>query len=186
LASKVDLSKFNNNWFSKGRGRGVVALWFCVNAIYFNSYLLPVSSIKRNILRLFGAKIGSRVIIKPKVSIKYPWKLEIGSNSWIGENVWIDNLDSVKIGDNCCLSQGALLLCGNHDYKKPTFDLIVNPITLEDGAWVGARATVAQGVVMKSHSILAVNSVATSDLESYSIYQGNPAVKIRDREISES
>ena len=141
---------------------------------------------KRGILRLFGAKIGSGVIIKPKVSIKYPWKLEIGSNSWIGENVWIDNLDSIKIGANCCVSQGALLLCGNHNYKKSTFDLIVQPITLEDGAWVGARATVVQGVVMKSHSILAVNSVATSNLDAYSIYQGNPAVKIRERKINES
>ena len=99
---------------------------------------------------MFGAKIGEGVIIKPKVSVKYPWKLEIGANTWIGENVWIDNLDVVKIGSNCCLSQGALLLSGNHNYKKKSFDLLVRPITLEDGAWVGARAIVVQGVVMKS------------------------------------
>ena len=161
-------------------------LWYFFNVIVLLNPLNPFVGIKIFVLKLFGAKIGANVIIKPKVSIKYPWKLEIGANTWIGENVWIDNLDSVIIGVNCCLSQGALLLCGNHDYKKKSFNLIVKPITLEDGAWVGARSTVVQGVVMKSHSILAVNSVATSDLEPYGIYQGNPAVKIREREISES
>ncbi|MBT6514038.1 MAG: colanic acid biosynthesis acetyltransferase WcaF [Crocinitomicaceae bacterium] len=186
MANKVDLSKFNNNWFSKGRGRIIVGLWIIVNSIFFNSHFLPISSLKRVILKWFGAKIGKGVIIKPKVCIKYPWKLEIGANTWIGENVWIDNLDVVKIGSNCCLSQGALLLSGNHNYKKKSFDLLVRPITLEDGAWVGARAIVVQGVTMKSHSILAVNSVATANLEPYGIYQGNPAVKIRERIISES
>ena len=123
------------------------------------------------------------VVIKPKVSIKYPWKLTVGDNTWIGENVWIDNLDTVNIGANVCISQGALILSGNHDYSKTTFDLIVKPITIEDGVWIGAKSIVTQGVVCKSHSVLAVNSVASSNLELYSIYKGNPAEKIRDRKI---
>jgi putative colanic acid biosynthesis acetyltransferase WcaF len=77
-----------------------------------------------------------------------------------------------------------MLLCGNHDYKKPTFDLIVGDITLEDGVWVGAQSTVCPGVTLHSHAVLSVNSVASHDLEAYSIYQGVPAVKVRDRKIS--
>ena len=110
--------------------------------------------------------------------------MEIGDNVWIGENVWIDNLEQVKIGDNCCLSQGAMLLTGNHNYKKSTFDLLTGTITLEDGAWVGAQSTVCPGVTCKSHCILSVGSIATFDLEPYTIYQGNPAKPVRDRIIN--
>ena len=76
-----------------------------------------------------------------------------------------------------------MLLCGNHDYKKPSFDLIIGEIILESGSWVGAQSVVCPGITLKSHSILSVGSVANMDLEPYSIYKGNPAVKIKDRVI---
>jgi putative colanic acid biosynthesis acetyltransferase WcaF len=145
--------------------------------------LNPFSSLKIIILRLFGAKIGKGVTIKTGINVKYPWKLKIGDYCWIGENVWIDNLNMVTIEDNVCISQGALLLCGNHNYKRSTFDLIVGEIKLKQGSWVGAKAIVCQGVTLNSHSILSVGSVATKDLQGYGIYQGNPAEKIRDRKI---
>ena len=127
------------------------------------------------LLRMFGARIGSGVVVKPRVTIKYPWKLAVGDHSWIGEQVWIDNLDQVTIGAHVCISQGALLLCGNHDYKKPTFDLITGPIVLENGVWIGAKASVAPGVTCGSHSVLAMGGVATKNLEAWKVYQGNPA-----------
>jgi putative colanic acid biosynthesis acetyltransferase WcaF len=76
-----------------------------------------------------------------------------------------------------------MLLCGNHNYKKTTFDLIIGKIVLEDGAWIGAQSIVCPNVTCKTHSILAVNSVATNDLEPYTIYRGNPAKAIRERII---
>jgi len=141
----------------------------------------PFMGPKRFLLRIFGTKVGKGLIIKPKVNIKYPWNLEIGDHVWIGEEVWIDNLDKVSIGDHSCLSQGALILCGNHNYKKHTFDLITLPIYIKEGVWICARSTVVQGITCGSHSILGVGSVATSDMEAYSIYHGVPAVKVKDR-----
>jgi putative colanic acid biosynthesis acetyltransferase WcaF len=76
-----------------------------------------------------------------------------------------------------------MLLCGNHNYKKAAFDLIVGEIQLKEGAWVGAKSVVCSGVTLKSHAILTVGSIATKDLEGHSIYQGNPAIKIRERKI---
>jgi putative colanic acid biosynthesis acetyltransferase WcaF len=143
----------------------------------------PYSGFKRFLLRLFGAKIGKGVVIKPCVNIKYPWKLKIGNHVWIGENVWIDNLDMVTIGNNCCLSQGVFMLCGNHDYKSSSFDLKVSPIVLEDGAWIGAKAIVCPGVTVGTHAVLSVGSVATKNLEPYSINSGNPAMKTNQRVI---
>ncbi|AFV97994.1 hypothetical protein B649_08410 [Candidatus Sulfuricurvum sp. RIFRC-1] len=136
-----------------------------------------------SLLRFFGSKIGTGVVIKPNVHIKYPWFLTIGDHCWIGEGVWIDNLAQVTIGANVCLSQGSYLLTGSHDYKKNTFDLITRPITVEEGTWIGAKAIVCPGVTCHNHSVLAVGSVAVSNLEAYGIYQGNPAVKKRKRAI---
>lgn len=162
----------------------VILLWYFVNVFFFRSYLFPVSRLKKNILVFFGAKIGKGLVLKPGVNIKYPWFLEIGDYVWIGEGVWIDNLTNVKIGSNVCISQGAMLLTGNHNYKKTTFDLIVGTITIEDGVWVGAKSVVCPGITCKTHSILTVGSVAVKNLDAYYIYQGNPAEKIRERIIS--
>ena len=136
------------------------------------------------LLRLFGAKSGAQVLIKPKVNIKYPWLFEIGDHAWIGEKVWIDNLVQVSIGSHACISQGALLLTGNHNYKKSSFDLITGQIFIEDGAWVGAKAVICPGVRVSTHSIVTVGSVLTKSSSAYGIYQGNPAIKIKERQIS--
>lgn len=179
---KTDLSKYNNDWYQPGSPIKRV-LWYFVNGFIMLNPLNPFSGLRKFSLKLFGAKLGKGVVIKPRVNIKYPWKLRVGDYVWIGEQVWIDNLDGVLIGDHVCLSQGAMLLCGNHDYKKTTFDLMVGQITLEDGTWIGARTTVCPGVTCKSHSVLSVGSVANKDLEPFSIYSGVPAQKIKDRKI---
>jgi putative colanic acid biosynthesis acetyltransferase WcaF len=180
----VALSEFDNHWYKPGN-RFKILIWYFFNRVFFNTYILYPSSFKSFILKIFGGKIGKNVLIKPKVNIKYPWLLAIGNNVWIGENVWIDNLAMVSIGSNVCISQGALLLCGNHNYKKSNFDLMLGKITIEEGVWIGAKAIVCPGITCKSHSILTVGSLATEDLEPYSIYQGNPAKKCKERNILE-
>lgn len=182
---KIDLSRYDNSWFRTGASRIKAIAWFFVNACFMSCSWNPFSSFRIRLLRLFGARIGKGVVVKPSVNIKYPWNLTVGDYTWIGENVWIDNLVQVAIGSNVCISQGAMLLCGNHNYKKTTFDLMVGEITIEDGAWIGAKSIVCPGVTMKSHSILSVGSVASSDLDEYCIYKGNPAVKVRERSIIE-
>ena len=184
MENKTDLSAYNNTAYHPGSTIKIL-FWYFVNAFFIMSHVIPFSGLRVALLRLFGAKIGEGCILKPGINIKYPWKLSIGNNCWIGENVWIDNLAEVKIGDNVCISQGAMLLCGNHNYKKTTFDLMIGEIKLEDGAWVSAKSVVCPGVTMKSHSILTVGSIATKDCEAYSIYQGNPAVKIKERVIGD-
>ncbi|MBC7938046.1 MAG: colanic acid biosynthesis acetyltransferase WcaF [Rhizobacter sp.] len=177
---KVDLSKYNNGWYRPGAAWKRAA-WYLVSGIFFKTGLFPFYGLKTFFLRAFGASVGKSLVIKPFVSVKYPWLLTIGDHCWLGEQVWIDNLAPVSIGNNVCISQGALLLCGNHDYTKETFDLSVQPISLEDGVWIGARALVCPGTLCKTHSVLSVQSVASGTLEAYTIYQGNPAVSIKSR-----
>jgi putative colanic acid biosynthesis acetyltransferase WcaF len=179
---KVNLANYSNNWYKPGDSFKRL-MWYIINTFFFINPLNPVSILKIWLLRLFGAKVGVGVVIKPGVNIKYPWYLNIGNYVWIGENVWIDNLTDVTIADNVILSQGAMLFTGNHDYKRSAFDLIVGKIKLEEGTWVGAKAIVCPGVTCHSHSILSVNSVATSNLDPYMVYQGNPAIAKRERII---
>lgn len=182
---KTDLSTYNNSWYRPGSSIKRL-IWYFVNEVFLRNPFNPSSGLKVVTLRLFGAKIGNNVVIKPKVNIKYPWKLTIGNHCWIGENVWIDNLAEVIIEDNVCISQGAFLICGNHNYKVSSFDLMVAPITLKEGSWIGAKSSVGPGVTVHSHAVLSLGSVASSDLESYHIFRGNPAVKIRERQIIDS
>jgi putative colanic acid biosynthesis acetyltransferase WcaF len=179
---KTRLDKFDNSWYKPGRSAVVRLLWHFMNAVFINS-ALPGSSIKVAILKMFGASIGNGVVIKPYVSVKYPWRLKVGDHCWIGENAWIDNLADVTIGNNVCISQGALLLTGNHDYTKESFDLMVQPIILEDGVWVGAKSVVGPGTICRSQAILSIASAATGELEANGIYRGNPAVKLKERGI---
>lgn len=178
----TDLSKFNIGNYKAGP-KWKVLIWHFVNYFVFNSAFPWPYAIKRSLLRLFGAKVGKGLIIKIKVRIKNPWRLTIGENCWIGESVWIDNLENVFIGNNVCLSQESMLLTGNHDYTLSDFPYKLGKITLEDGVWIGAKSIVCPGIVCKSHSILTVNSVATKDLAEWTIYAGNPAVQVRKRKF---
>jgi len=180
---KVDLASYVPVKDIRGASKLKSVLWYATSLLFFRSYFFPFYKIKSLLLRMFGAKVGLGLVIKPNVNIKYPWKLSIGNNCWIGEEVWIDNLAQVTIDNNVCISQGAMLLTGNHDFSKVTFNLITRSIHLEDGVWIGAKAMVCPGVTCKSHSILSVMSVATKDLVSYTLFQGNPAQPIKHRAV---
>jgi len=182
MGTRLDL--YNNAWYKPGGSFAGRLLWYFVNHLIFNHGLLPVNGLKVRLLRLFGAKVGRGVVIKPSVNIKYPWRLSIGDYSWIGENVWIDNLAQVNIGPHCCLSQECLLICGNHNYKSRTFDLMIGEIHLEEGVWIGTRAIVCPGVYAGNHAVLSAGSVASSNLHPMTIYRGNPAVAVKTREMN--
>ena len=121
------------------------------------------------------------MVIKPRVRIKYPWHLVLGDNVWIGEDVWIDNLVTVTVGSNVCISQGAYLLTGSHDYRDPRFGLIIKPIHIAEGAWITARVTLCPGVSVGRNAVITAGSILQSDADENAVYQGNPAIKIRNR-----
>lgn len=156
-------------------------IWFVCSVLFVKNTLIPFSGFRVWVLKMFGAQIGEGVVIRPGVQIKYPWKLTIGDYTWLGEHCWIDNITDVKIGSHVCISQGAMLCTGNHNYKSERFELILKSIILEDGVWIGAKSVVCPGVVAASHSVLTVGSVATKNMESYMNYQGNPAVAVKKR-----
>lgn len=174
---------FDKKEFTVGAPLAKVYCWYLVDVICFKSGLIPFSNVLVYLLRAFGAKIGRDVRIKPGIHVRYPWKLRLGDHSWLAD-CYIDNLDFVFIGRHVCISQQAMLMTGNHDYKSRTFDLMTKPIIIEDGVWLGAKSLVTSGVRAASHAVLTAGSTAVKDLDAYIIYQGNPALRLRTRVFS--
>jgi putative colanic acid biosynthesis acetyltransferase WcaF len=181
----VDLSSFSGGRFNRGAGVGKEFLWIMVSLFLFRFCPFKLSGTKSVLLRLFGAKVGRGMVIKPNVKITFPWKLTLGDNVWLGEECWLLNLERITVADNVCISQRAFLCTGNHNYKSPSFDLIVKPIEIQEGVWIGASAWVGPGVTVGSHAMLAAGSVATTDLQPFGIYQGNPALLVKTRVLND-
>jgi putative colanic acid biosynthesis acetyltransferase WcaF len=179
----VALGEYSPRQYAPAAGLGKRAAWYAVNAVVFHSWVCPFSPLKAFLLRCFGAGVGTGLVVKPRVNIKYPWNLSLGDHVWIGEDVWIDNLAPVRIGSNVCVSQGAMLLTGNHDYKDRRFRLKLGEIHIEDGVWIGARSLVCPGAACRRNAVLLAGSVLSKEAEANGIYGGNPAQKLRCRVI---
>jgi putative colanic acid biosynthesis acetyltransferase WcaF len=154
-----------------------------VNGLFFLSWVPWPGSLRRALLRAFGAKIGAGVVLKPRVNVKYPWNLEIGDHAWIGEAVWIDSLAKVVVGRNACLSQGVMVETGNHDWSKPGFDLLLGEVEIAEGAWAAARSTLLPGSRLGSHAVLGAGSVLSGRADPYGVYVGVPAAFVKERRI---
>ena len=176
----MKLDTFDKCAFERGAGKFTEVAWIILQVFFFSS-ALPGSGWRTWILRLFGAKIGKHVMIKPRARVKFPWRLEIGEFSWIGEAVWIDNLLETRIGSHCCISQSAYLCTGNHDWSKNSFDFSGQPIEIHDQVWLGAKVVVGPGVKIGEGAVLCVGSVATKDLLPWTINAGNPATRVAER-----
>jgi putative colanic acid biosynthesis acetyltransferase WcaF len=183
VPAQVSLASFNNAGFQRGRPAIVEVLWIVVQALLVRSFI-PGSAHRCFLLRLFGAQIGRRVTMKSGVRVKFPWRLTIADDVWVGEDVWIDNLAKVEIGANACVSQGAYLCTGSHDWSVSTFDLIAEPIKIDHSAWIAAKASVGPGVTVGPGAVLTLASTASSDLRPWTIYAGTPAQPIKTRELS--
>jgi len=174
------LDLFTNTTFERGAPRWKELVWMIVQAWLFGSWL-PGSGWRCRLLRVFGARIGQGVVIKPSVSVKFPWRLTIGDHCWIGERVWIDNLDFVTIGAHSCVSQGAYFCTGSHDWTDLRFALITRPITVGTGCWVGARASLAPGCVLLDGAVLAMVAQGNGELAGNTIHRVDGSTKLRSR-----
>ena len=168
--ARLDFDRFQKPSIPGNRHRGWRIVWCLINALFFQSAIvgLAPSSVKAAILRVFGAKVGRGFVCKPRVSIKYPWFLNIADNVWLGECVWIDNHCDVNIGSNVCISQGAYIFTGNHDWNDPAFSFFAKPVSIGSSAWITAFQRVGPGTEFPAgHALLGPKcSAANQELRS--------------------
>jgi putative colanic acid biosynthesis acetyltransferase WcaF len=180
MRGPIDLTRAGAGNFKRTRSRALEAFWILVEFLLVSNPLQLSSRIRISMLRLFGARIGANVIMRPRLRVKFPWNLEVGDNCWIGEGVWIHNQDLVMMEDNVVVSQEAFITTGSHDIYE-SMDLVVKPVIIRQGAWVTTRCIVLQGVEIGQNAILTPGSVANKSLPPASIYGGNPADFVRER-----
>lgn len=157
------LGEFSGTGYDKGRGVVWQAVWQLASSVLVAPWFVP-SRVRVAVLRAFGAHIGSGVNFRSGVRVHWPWKLEIGDDSWIGERVWLLNLEPIRIGNDVCVSQSAFLCTGSHDHLSPSFEFDNAPIRVEDGAWIAARATILRGVTVGADAIVGATALVTRDV----------------------
>ena len=178
----IRLDSFNPlKGLERGASKPKEFCWILIRFIFFQSPLPWPRFLKRTLLRWFGAKVGKGVVIKPRVTIHFPWKLQIGDYSWIGEEVFILNFEPCIIGSHCCISQRAFLCGGNHDFRASDFKYRNGPITIDDGAWIGAQSFVAPNVDIGEECVITAGSVVGQSQPATMICSGNPCLPIKSR-----
>jgi len=179
---KTKLDQFNGSLgLDRGRSKSFEMVWYVFKCVFFLSPLPWPTKLKCSLLRMFGAKVGVGVNIKPRVNIHFPWKLELGDWCWLGEEVFILNFEPIRIGPHSCISQRVFLCGGNHDFRDPAFRFRNGPIVVGAGAWVGAQCFVGPGVEIGQEAVCVAGSIVTKSLLGNVIYAGNPAKEIGTR-----
>ncbi|TXI68127.1 MAG: colanic acid biosynthesis acetyltransferase WcaF [Flavobacterium sp.] len=172
-----ELEKFNLPKNFRGRSAIVVQLWRVIYVVFFRNSPQFLYGWRRFILRLFGAKIGKKVIIRPSAEITYPWKIEIGDYSWIGDNVVLYSLGRITIGSNTIVSQKSYLCTGSHDINSVAFDIFEKPIVIGNSCWIATDVFIAPGVQIVDEVIVGARSSVFKSIVTKGIYKGNPVAK---------
>jgi putative colanic acid biosynthesis acetyltransferase WcaF len=177
----LKLDKWDSSGFDYGRPKFIVFLWFFLQDTVFRLSPIPCYGFRRRLLNLFGCKIGKGVLVRPRARFHYPWRIEIGTYSSIGDDVWLYSIGDIKIGQNCVISQKSFLCTSGHDYKDPFFKTTVAPITVGDGVWIAADVFVAAGVTIGDNAVIGARASVFHDMPADTICYGSPCQPVRPR-----
>ena len=166
----------------RGRPAWFVQLWWLVDALLFRPSPQFLYGWRRWLLRLFGARIGRGVIVRPSARVTYPWKLTIGDYAWVGDDVVLYTLGEITIGAHAVVSQRSYLCTGSHDYTRPTFDIFAKPIMIGAQAWLATDVFVAPGVEIGAGTVVGARSSVFKSLPAGVVASGSPAKVVRARE----
>ena len=171
----MDLRQYDQSWFDRGKPSWFILWWWFVQGIAFPLSLHNFNLFRCWLLRLFGAQIGQGVVIRPTARFTYPWKVEIGDYSWIGDDVVFYSLDKITIGSHCVISQKSYLCTGSYDIQDKAFGLITAPIIIGNGTWVATDCFIAPGVTIGEGSVIGARSSVFKDIPPQQVAWGSPS-----------
>ena len=172
-----NLSVFAGDTVITLRTKILFGVWYSIQHLIFKSPFFP-SILRPGLLKIFGATIGRRVLIRRGVKVHFPWNLEIGNDCWIGEEVWFINHEKISIGSDVCISQRSIICSGGHDYRSTSLEFCHKPITIKNGAWVCLDAKVLPGVIIGECSVLSAGEVARKSIPDFSMLVSGVTVPI--------
>ena len=149
--------------------------------VNFVSLHVPFHSIRKAVFRLFGVKIGKGSTIHMGCKFFEPKNVQIGKDTIIGSNAFLDGRDSLIIGDHVNIASEVMVYNSEHDINDEFFKPIHEPVTIKDYVFIGPRAIILPGVVLGKGSVVAAGAVVTKNIDDFKIVGGVPAVVIGDR-----
>lgn len=170
----IPLSAAPGERASWDRASVIVYLWAVAELLFVTNAWQPSSRIRISVLRLFGAEIEAGVVFRPRTRVRFPWKLHIGRDAWIGEGVWFHNQDHIHVGHDVVISQETFLTTGTHAHRID-MALLTRPITIEAGAWLTSRCIVLGGTTIGRSALATPMTVVRGDIPANTIVSGNPA-----------
>lgn len=179
-----DLEKFRLPPGFRGRPAWFVQLWWLVQSTVFGFSPQFMYGFRRFLLRLFGARVGKGVLIRPSARITYPWKVSIGDRAWVGDDAVLYSLGEITIGEDSVVSQKCYLCAAGHDYTKPGFDIYAEKVVVGRQVWIATDVFVAPGVEIGDGAVIGARSSVFGDLPPYMVCYGSPAKPVRKREAS--
>jgi putative colanic acid biosynthesis acetyltransferase WcaF len=178
-----DLRQFRIEPNFRGRNPIFVQLWWLVQEFLVRPSPQICYGWRRYWWRVFGARIGKKVLIRSRARVTFPWKLSIGDYSWIGDDVELYNLGYIEIGSNSVISQKSYICTGTHEYRDICFPLVAKPIKIGDEVWIGAGTMVVPGITIGRGVVVGAGSLVLSDLTEGTLNAGHPAVFIKMRSV---
>lgn len=176
-----DLGRFTVPGGFRGKDIFRVQLWWIVQATIFRFSPKFLYSLRRGLLRMFGAKVGKGVLIRSSATVTYPWKLSIGDHSWVGDECVLYNLADITIGSNAVVSHRSYICTGFHHVDKPAFDIDGSPVVIEDEVWLANDVFVAPGVTIGRGAVVGARSSVFKDMPGGMICFGSPCTPHRNR-----
>ncbi|MGS0742812.1 WcaF family extracellular polysaccharide biosynthesis acetyltransferase [Glaciimonas sp. GG7] len=176
-----DLSRFRLPVHFRGRSAITVQLWWLVQATLFHWSPQVAYGFRRWLLRCFGAQVGQHVVIRPSVTVTYPWKVKIGDYAWIGDDVVLYSLGEIDIGSHAVVSQSSYLCAADHDYAQQDFPIRACKITIGEQAWVAADVFIAPGVTIGAEAVIGARSSVFHDMPAGMVCFGSPAKPVKPR-----
>lgn len=173
-ASVQDLSQFRLPKGFRGASAFKVQVWWAVQATLFRGSPQFAYGFRSALLRLFGAEVGKKAVIRPSVTVTYPWKVRLGDYVWIGDDVVLYSLGDIQIGNNSVVSQKSYLCAGDHDYTQKNFPIRARSIRIGDECWIAADVFVGPGVTIGDRTVVGARSTVLKDLPAGVVAAGSP------------
>jgi len=170
----------------RGRSAFTVQLWWVVQATLFRCSPQFAYRFRAWLLRAFGAQVGQGVVIRPTVTVSYPWKVSIGDYAWVGDDAVLYSLGEIEIGANAVVSQRSYLCAADHDYTLVDFPIRSRKITIGAQAWLAADVFVAPGVTIGKGSVIGARSSVFKDMPAGMVCFGYPCVPVKPRVMAKS
>lgn len=159
------------------------AIWNVARLALFRPFGTKVFRLWRiALLRLFGAEADWSAEVYASAKVWAPWQLTLRRGSCIGPDAIVYNQARVMLLEDACLSQYAYICTAGHELggvNNARTGLVVAPVTLDKGAWVGTRAFINMGVQVGEGAVVGACACVVKDVAPGTVVGGNPAVVIK-------